>query len=336
MGRRSTIKIKSVCLDLVDFFRGDWMTNIEKDEFIPLFKTLEIDIKSKNDNNINQLMSKQTSRFRDLCMLYMIAVGDDEQFGYFMNIYTAYNDIHYEQDLFFRCAVTKCEYNKATMLIDKGIDVCTNDNFAIKQITDQDLSDRFGDDESDIFLQKLIDCGADVNANNGEPLTNAAKYNIFEYVVILIKNGADPIINNNAPICNLCSSRAIYGNDDTRTLEYLISVGADANARNGEPLNSCIYYNEHFVKILLANGANINYLDHNSLYKIIQNGNYSTAKLLQSHGVDFGIVNALTLNKKIDNKKLTDLESLIELLAATSIDFKLLTLNLMKSLNKDY
>ena len=318
--------------NLSDFFVGNRMTVREKEDFIPLFKTLEIDIKSKNDNNIAQLMSNQTSRFRDLCMLYMIAINDDEPFSYFMNIYTNYSDIHYDDDLFFCCAVNRKNYNKAIMLIDKGISAGTNDNFAINHITNQDSSDRYGDNDNIIFLQKLIDRGANVNADNGKPLGYAAKHNNFEYVELLIKNGADPIINNNAAIRKLCSARNRYLDDDTRSLEYLINAGADPNANNGEPLKSCIY-NEHFVKVLLDHGATVDYLDPISLYKLITFANYNIVKLLQSHGVDFTIVNKFVLTVDTEyEKRLTDIEPLFELLGSTGVDFKLLSMNLMRTL----
>lgn len=314
---------KPVNLDLHDFYKSGWMTSDEINKFSPLFSTLKTDAQSKNYNNIDQLMANGSDRFRNLCLLYMIGFGDIKSFGYFLDIYTNYCDIRYDNDLFFRCAVASGAYGMATILIEKGADVCANGNYAICTVSRNSYNYNY------VFLQKLIDCGVDVNAKNGLPLTVAIKWNITKNIILLIKNGADPTINDNHPICELCKHPARYEN--TLALKCLLDNNADPNAQNGTPLKNCIRHKD-WVEMLLNHGASVNYLNEYDLCNVIFSKNLHIAKLLQSHGVDFGILN----NKQCleDENNLTEMENLVELLGSIGVDFKSLALILMSALPK--
>ena len=107
-------------LNLHYFFRDSWMTSDEIDEFSPLFDTVKREATSKNYDAIDQLMANGSDRFRNLSMMYMISNSSDETFGFFLDIFINYADIHYDNDLFFLCAVASNVYGIATMLIEKA------------------------------------------------------------------------------------------------------------------------------------------------------------------------------------------------------------------------
>ena len=194
----------------------------------------------------------------------------------------------------------------------------TNDNYAICHAW-----------VSNSFLKELIHCGADVNANNGLPLINASRGNEIENIILLIENGADPTVNDNSPICDVCLYADMYTN--ILSLKCLLDANADPNAQNGKPLKNCIR-SKGWVEMLLNYGASINYLNESDLCKVIFTKDFHTAKLLQSHGADFTIIN----NKLwLRNNDLTEMENLIELLGSNGVDLKSFALLLMFFSNLD-
>ncbi|EKV56441.1 ankyrin repeat-containing protein [Brachyspira hampsonii 30446] len=104
---------------------------------------------------------------------------------------------------------------------------------------------------NEVFLQKLIDSGADVNYQNDDTaLTEAAYYNNINAVRVLLKNNADVNVQNNGKTALMWACRS--GN--LEMTKMLLEAGADKNIKNGnyDALYYAIEYgkNEEIIKLL--------------------------------------------------------------------------------------
>ena len=105
---------------------------------------------------------------------------------------------------------------------------------------------------NEVFLQKLIDSGADVNYKNDDTaLTEAASYNNINAVKVLIKNNADVNVQNRGGMTALMS--ACY-NGNLEMTKMLLDAGADKSIKRGN--YDALYYareygkNEEIIKLL--------------------------------------------------------------------------------------
>lgn len=105
---------------------------------------------------------------------------------------------------------------------------------------------------NEVFLQKLIDSGADVNYKNDDTaLTEAASYNNINAVKVLLKNNADVNVQNYYDMTALM--KACY-NGNLEITKMLLDAGADKSIKRGD--YDALYYareygkNEEIIKLL--------------------------------------------------------------------------------------
>jgi ankyrin repeat protein len=165
----------------------------------------------------------------------------------------------------------------------------------------------------------LIEKGADVNAKDGfgnGPLFRAG--NCEEIGVLLMKNGADPDMENNNGVCPRKNAIVAYDyirkylNDterypttsnfeeaakfgDTFGVSYYLAKGADVNQEGVRALSVAAGKGKiELVKILLAAGAEINEIDiaqNTPLFWAASEGQLEIVKLLAENGANLLAVN---------------------------------------------
>jgi len=146
----------------------------------------------------------------------------------------------------------------------------------------------------------LILSGADVNwkYDGYTPLCEAVRRNNYLMTKLLIENGADPEIAENAkgetPLIMAASEK------DPRIVELLIQQGASVNATRYDGRTALFEAIESGsianAKILIENGADVNWDKYNDLTPLmyaIERENLNMVVLLVEHGAD---VNAKRLN----------------------------------------
>ena len=130
-----------------------------------------------------------------------------------------------------------CNLNEATLLIDNA-PLITAVNYSTNEV----------------FLQKLIDNGADVNClnlNGGTALIDAALNGKINFVKLLIKNNADVNVQNRGGMTALMWA---CHNGDLEMTKMLLDAGADKNIKDGD--YDALYHareygeNEEVIKLL--------------------------------------------------------------------------------------
>lgn len=131
-----------------------------------------------------------------------------------------------------------CNLNEATLLIDNA-PLITAVNYSTNEV----------------FLQKLIDNGADVNClnyNGGTALIEAALNGKINFVKLLIKNNADVNVQNRGGMTALMWA---CHNGDLEMTKMLLDAGADKNIKDGK--YDALYHareygeNDEVIKLLL-------------------------------------------------------------------------------------
>ena len=157
------------------------------------------------------------------------------------------------------------------------MDVGACDNFAIRCGVSTCSSE---------CIRYLIECGADIHADNDYPIKSAVYHSTLANFEILLQYGANINVNNGY-LLKLCANG------------YLLNLGT-----------------HKIMKILLEVGVNVHSLSKEDLLKIIQTGSISIIKLLVEYGVDFSVVNDVKLDESND----TDI--LIDILVEIGVDLK--------------
>ncbi|PVU92104.1 hypothetical protein BB561_004035 [Smittium simulii] len=103
-----------------------------------------------------------------------------------------------------------------------------------------------------------------------------------QVINFLISKGLDPRYD-----CDAALLEAIYFDKNTDVVEYLLSIGLDANARKGKVLEfACRRGNLNIVKILLKSGAKFMPPHSEAFYNAINSRNLELVKYLTEQGVD--------------------------------------------------
>ncbi|OLY79751.1 putative ankyrin repeat protein L25 [Smittium mucronatum] len=105
-----------------------------------------------------------------------------------------------------------------------------------------------------IKVKYLVENGADVNAQNGQPLIKACMdFSNLSIVKYLVENGADIHSQNDQAFLEICKLTNRFEH-----FEFLIESGANINAQNGQALiNASEFGDLQKVKYLIENGMDI-------------------------------------------------------------------------------
>jgi ankyrin repeat protein len=168
----------------------------------------------------------------------------------------------------------------------------------------------------------LIEKGANINAQNGQPLIDAIFrcMNVSNYIFqsinidiikLLIYKGADVNAQNGKPLIDALNYKAWDKNKEC--IKLLIEKGANINAQNGQPLINAIYICMNFklsiyeykstnidlIKLLIYNGADVNAQNGQPLIDALKykawDQNEECIKLLIEKGANLNAQNGLPM-----------------------------------------
>jgi hypothetical protein len=121
-------------------------------------------------------------------------------------------------------------------------------------------------------VQQLIAAGADANAITEcgkSPLMLAAMYGHKSVIEALLDAGADPNLGSEEEFeegttALMCIASSFFASNRAEVIKFLVSRGADVNARNdnGETAMIVAYNNADSVKALIEAGADVNIRDN--------------------------------------------------------------------------
>lgn len=215
---------------------------------------------------------------------------------WFMRVLPLYGrlDLTQKNNEFLKIAVVNNSCHILQYLVENGVDITCENNFAIN------VASGNTNNGSLQTLELLIKLGADVRANNDYPICNACNTNL-EMVKILFENGADVHVRNELPF------RIATDNLNLDIMQFLVQNGVDVNANKGHALRIAVESGDHSaVGLLLKAGADVNYLDQSHLTSAIQTGSYKIVELLIEHGAKFDVLNN-TFTKDYKTKKMVKL-----------------------------
>jgi ankyrin repeat protein/predicted TIM-barrel fold metal-dependent hydrolase len=133
-------------------------------------------------------------------------------------------------------------------------------------------------------VEKLIDAGANVNANiqGVTALHLAAKAGEIAVAKLLIANGADVNAGEWTPLQEAASR-------SKEMVELLVTKGADINTGKWTPLHNAVYGPYEIVELLISKGANVNARDalgRTPLFYAQHQGRTKIVELLRKHGAE--------------------------------------------------
>ena len=132
----------------------------------------------------------------------------------------------------------------------------------------------------DVF-PRLLDEGADVNADKGIPLSIAANNGDIDVVKLFLRHGYDIHSLEDAPL------RWAVSNNRIELVKFLLDNGADVHVRYDEPLRWAV--NNGYVeitKILLEHGADVHVRGDEPIRCAAENGYTKVAEILIKYGAD--------------------------------------------------
>jgi ankyrin repeat protein len=181
------------------------------------------------------------------------------------------------------CIVISCRYDEnidiINILLKYGADATAQYNRPIVNMCSKE------DLHIDI-IKLLIDYGADPLACRNEPISRARCLDVVKY---LIELGADPFSWDNRLLCKSCE------NSKLSLVTYLVEIGADCTVPNNLPISATFTYNVNpkIAKILLDNGADVNYIcdEECLLERAICNCDFDGCEILLAYGADVELCN---------------------------------------------
>jgi ankyrin repeat protein len=131
------------------------------------------------------------------------------------------------------------------------------------------------------IIISLLDCGADINVDEGETLEAAAARGSTKIIQLLLDRGADVHAGDSKALLKASS----LGN--AKAVELLLDHGADVNARDGLALIEAVYNGrDTTVQLLLSRGADMNARSGQVLSIASRHGRDNIVQLLLDEGVE--------------------------------------------------
>nr|WBF70556.1 hypothetical protein [Megavirus caiporensis] len=172
------------------------------------------------------------------------------------------------------------------LLIDLGCDISYKNHLAII------LASR----SNNFILQLILSHGGNASTLNNMPIRCAVHTNEnINNIMLLIKYGADIHTHN-----DYIFRYAVYHNSFD-VAKYCIDIGVDVNINNGVAIKYSIYNSSKMFDILINHGADINYIDGNDIFNIVQNKNISLLNKISDLGVKIDQINSVCENMEKKN-----------------------------------
>ena len=215
-----------------------------------------------------------------------IALNKMDDFYYILSLVKNINiNIRTSNDIFLRIAIRNQSCDMIKYLLEQGLDVCAEDNFAIKCACMYMNSSKID------YIRLLIDHGADYRINNDFPICCAAYGSRWDTIKLLVELGCDINAGDGYII-----EKIIFAKKH-KMLRYAANVGGDLT--NNKFINAAIFANSHkCLKMLMDCGADVSTVSRNAMVTIIKNGHSKIIQLLINAGLDFSLVNGYKTTKK--------------------------------------
>ncbi|BCS82694.1 ankyrin repeat protein [Cotonvirus japonicus] len=236
-------------------------------------------VKNDNDYIIRKINKVSIKSLIDI-IKYFIVVNNTHYFEYSIN--TGKINIDYDDNIFWKLAISHNSYDVINFLINLKIDVNICDNYAIIIAAHNNNMELFS------LLMK-----------NGADISNKHVQRIFivqesqENLNFLAKNGID-LIKNSKNITLAVSLR------NQKMVKYFIDLGYDILFNNNLLLRVAINSGDvEIVKLLLSNGANVNDLTIDDIVCVIRFHFIKMIPILIDAGYDFKILESLSSHGEI-------------------------------------
>ena len=205
------------------------------------------------------------------------------EFGYF-DVFMVLNFADFDNDWLLYAVKSKSVVS-VSYFLDLGLDMYANDGIIIRELCWTNSN----------ILELFIDRGLKIDYDDNCLFVLACENLNFSCIKILIDNNVDMYARNGQAIISLIENYDTLLK--TEIFEYLINVGININYGSGIFLNAAIGKNAIF-KLLLENGADIQYLDLENLVDVLRMKNIDIIQLLIDAGVDFSILNSYIASKE--------------------------------------
>lgn len=224
-------------------------------------------------------------------------------------------DINYNESYALIVAIGNRHYPLVKFLIENGINVCAQDNKPVIAACTMTTCMTSNMD----MIKLLILYGADPMAQNNKPICVA---NNIDTIKFLIDLGADPFAQNNSPFCEAC----LYGN--LPQIKFLFELGASCIEPDNAPVNAAINRsNLETTRFLLDNGADPNIGDDeigNLLEKSVYLLNIDICELLMEYGADINLCKLIpdkpNYIRKYSKLHTDKMNKIIELFKSKNVD----------------
>ncbi|AUV58665.1 ankyrin repeat protein [Bandra megavirus] len=187
---------------------------------------------------------------------------------------------------------TKCDQKLVCqiieLLIELGCDVSYNNH----------LATILASCSHNIILQIILSHGGNACVADNMPIRHAVRTNEnLNNITILVKHGANIHTHN-----NYIFRYSVYQNS-FNVIKYCIDIGVDVNINNGIAIKYSIYNSSKMFDVLINHGADINYIDGNDIFNLVQSKNFYLLKKISDSGVRIDQMNSVCdiMNKDNDN-----------------------------------
>ncbi|AVL94033.1 putative ankyrin repeat protein [Megavirus vitis] len=174
------------------------------------------------------------------------------------------------------------------LLIELGCDTSYNNHLATI------LASR----SHNFILQLILSHGGDACVLDNMPIRHAVQTNKnLNNIMLLIEHGGNIHTHN-----DYIFRYSVYHNNFS-VIKYCIDIGVDVNINNGIAIKYSIYNGSKMFDMLINHGADINYIDGNDIFNLVQNKNISLLKKISDLGVKIDQMNSVCdiMNKDNDN-----------------------------------
>ncbi|AZL89146.1 ankyrin repeat protein [Megavirus baoshan] len=138
------------------------------------------------------------------------------------------------------------------------------------------------------ILQIILSHGGDACVANNMPIRQAVKFHEnLDNIILLVNYGADIHTQN-----DYIFRYAVYSNS-INLINYCLDNGVDVNINNGIAIKYSIYNNSKIFDTLISHGADINYIDGNDIFNLVQNCNLKFLQKLSDLGVRIDQLNSV-------------------------------------------
>ncbi|AUV58663.1 ankyrin repeat protein [Bandra megavirus] len=195
-----------------------------------------------------------------------------------------------DNNFLLKVAITNNNSTIVKFLLELGMDVSIDNYLAFKLIESVDILD--------LFLKYYPNI--DINMYNDFAIRYAAKNTNTPYVYELIKRGANIDSYNGEILYFLVKSNYPY--DNYKSVINVLKKSNQLDKYGPKMIRICID-NDKFeiIKFLVESGISLDFLTPNDIYQIILSGSNEQINFYYNHGVNFSIVNNLTISMSEEN-----------------------------------